>query len=538
MLGLLQIGVSQVCPGPHPLLTAGWVLNSILHTVSVLLFYRVGKHLLGHNAFYFAVLAGINPWMLQMLPDPIAETAIIFMTLLTFDFLLRRSKWCYLFAMMASMTRYELTALIAIAFFVDMVLGKTLKERIRAFLFAALASVPMILWIVLWRVYRPDSQHYTGHFIDTQTRSGLGYWRLLWQTTFGPLLQAPSWVGAVFGKLKVTSQPQADAIQQAVRNLEGLMWVVGGAGYMFALIYSAMRKNWKFWALFAFWAIYVGAHTMKHKTLDRYTIPVIWLTLLIAFYGLQSLVLVIREKWSGWRLVSIPLQLVIFIMAVVWLVRLTPVLGATVSTSTDSASLVYVSIAVVAVFLGGRAWIHRQTSPAALLSVTVPLAVCGLLLVSNQFQVVRMLGNGGKDAEFKMLADWFRENAQPGEKMATTMYSTVKLFVPARGQDVLHTGGGSATTFPAFIEECERRNITYVAWDSRIGLTPQDSYYKAWNIQKTAPLSQPRDIGPFKFIKTIQHSSRRYIHIFKFQPLLHPPSVEKQPKPAGQTPGS
>lgn len=527
MVGFMQIAISRFCPGPYPLLTAGWILNGILHAASVLLLYRVGKHLLGSSAFYFAVLAGINPWILQMVPDPIAETAIVFMTLLTFDFLLRRSRWCYLFAMLASMTRYELTALIMVAFLVDMLLGPGRKERLRAGLLAVLASLPVIAWVVLWRVYRPGSEHYTGHFINTQTRVGLGYWKLLWQTTFGPLLQLPAWASVVFGKIKLTSQQQADAILQAVRTLEILVWVITGVGFMFSLIYSALRKNWKFWALFAFWACYVGAHSIKHKTLDRYTIPVIWLTLLFAFYGLRCMGSVIGEKRPWPRLAVIAGQLMALVICLVWAGRLALVLPATVSRSTNSASLIYAAIAVVAIYLAVRAWTDRHR-PFLLRSATI-LALCGLLLISNQFKVVQILGNGEKDTEFMELADWYRENAM-GEKMLTAMAPVVQIFVP--DGKILHLGGDWGKTFPEFIQRCYQRDIRYVVWDSRV--PPQDSYYKAWNLQKVAPLSQPRNVGPFEFVKKIERSSRNYLYIFKLRPTaLLPESGEESPKPNG-----
>ena len=102
-----------------------------------------------------------------------------------------------------------------------------------------------------------------------------------------------------------------------------------------------------------------------------------------------------------------------------------------------------------------------------------------------------------------MLAEWFYKNAEPEDKLSTTMYPVVKLFIPEHSQNILHTGSGRATTFNEFINECYKRNITYVAWDSRIGFSPKDSYYKLWNIQKIAPLSKPRDVGPFEFIKKI-----------------------------------
>ena len=529
MLGFLHILAGKLCGGAHPQLTAAWILNGIFHALSIVLFYRVGRHLLGRNAFYFAVLAGCNPWILQMTADPIAETTMIFMTLLTYDFMLRRSRWCYLFAMMASMTRYELTALIAIAFAVDMLLGKDRKDRIKACGWAFLASLPMIAWVICWRVYRPAGSHYTEQFIGTQTRAGLDYWKWLRRTALGPLLQVPSWVAATFGKIKITSQQQADAIKQAAINIEALTWGLAGIGCACAIVFAAIKKNWRFWALFAFWAIYVGAHTMRHRTLDRYTIPAIWLTLLIVFYGLQSLVGLLREKIPAWRYISFAGQIVILMVASIWLVRLAGVLPATVELSKRSTSLVYVSLAVVVIFLAGSAWIRKYRLSAVLSSMTV-LAMCGLLLVSNQFQVVRILGNGGKDAEFKMLAEWYLDHAEPGEKMTTSMATTVRLFVPDYKQNITRHAAGK--TFPEFIQNCYQNHITYVVWDSRLGLCPNDHYYKAWNLQKVAPLAQPKDIGPFQFVGRITQTPRRYLHIFKLRPLSSlPPTVQEQLKP-------
>ncbi|MHC4385447.1 MAG: hypothetical protein ACYSUG_00480 [Planctomycetota bacterium] len=526
MLGLMHITLGTICPGPHPELTAGWILNGALHAFSVLLLYRVGKHLLGEHAFYFAVLASINPWLLSLTYDPIAETAIVFFTLLTLDFLLRRSRWCYLFAMMASMVRYECAMLIPIAFCVDMVLCKPKKEKLRALIYAFLASVPMGLWLLAtWLNWKPGSHHYVGHFVHERPRVGLKYWGLLWDTTFGPLVQIPSYIAAVFGKLKITSQQQADNLRQAVKALGTVIRIVTGLGFVIALVVAAIRKNWKFWALFGFWVAYVGIHSIRHATLDRYTIPAMWLTLLVAWYGLQSLGRLIAEKATVPRFVTVIIQVVVTLICGIWIAKLTTTLPVTMSKSKDSISLVYVSVSVVLIFLLLRWWVQQKHD---IFKSVACLSVCSLLLISNQFQVVRIVGNGGKDGEFRMLAEWYAENAQPGERLLTTMTGVVRLFIPDHKENILFTGSGKVTTFPEFAKDCYKRNITYVAWDSRLGLTPHDSYYKAWNLQKIAPLAQAKDVGPFQFVERIYRHERRYLHVFKLQPLSTLPAAIQQ----------
>ncbi len=532
MLGLLHIAVGAICPGPHPELTAGWLLNGLFHALSVVLFYRVAKHLLGPPAFFFAILASVNPWLLQLSCDPIAETAIIFFTLLTFDLMLRRSRWCYLIAMVASMIRYECAALIAIAFFVDMALCKPKKEKLYALLYAFLASLPMGLWLLATKLtWSSGSRHYIGHFVGTPQRIGFKYWDLLWDTAFSSLVQIPSWVAAVFGKLKIASQGQADQIRHSTEVLSVAIRIVTGIGFVGALAIAAIRKNWKFWALFAFWGAYVGVHSIRHVTEPRYTVPVMWLTLLIAFYGLQCLGKFLADKLPAIRLLAIAGYSMVAATCLIWIAKLAPVLPATAPRSKNSTSLVYVSVSVVLIYLVMQWWTQQKRD---VFKSVACLSVCGLLLVSNQFQVVRMLGNGGKDAEFKMLAEWYVKNAQPGEKMTTTMPGTVKLFVPDK-QNILFTSGGK--TFPEFIQSCYKRNVTYVVWDSRIGLSPNDSYYKSWNIQKMAPLAQAKDVGPFEFVERIGVSKRRYLHIFKLRPLSSfPPAIQEQLKPKPPTP--
>jgi len=72
-----------------------------------------------------------------------------------------------------------------------------------------------------------------------------------------------------------------------------------------------------------------------------------------------------------------------------------------------------------------------------------------------------------------------------------------------------------------FVKNCYKKNISYIAWDSRIGFTPKNKYYRNWGCKNIAMLAQPKDNGPYQFIKQIKLNQRRFINIFR---------VKKPPK--------
>ena len=103
MLGILQIAVGQfMFTSPHPVLTGALVLNGILYTLSILLFYKISRFFLAPvGSFCVGLVAAVNPYALVMVVDPIAETTIVFFVLLTLYLIISRSRWCYLAAMLA-----------------------------------------------------------------------------------------------------------------------------------------------------------------------------------------------------------------------------------------------------------------------------------------------------------------------------------------------------------------------------------------------------------------------------------------------------
>jgi hypothetical protein len=522
-LGLLQAALSRAVAGQHPDLTAGWLLNSILHPFSLLLLYLIARKILNGAAWLYAIIVVVNPWTVALLVQPIAETTMIFFTLLTVYLILRRSNWCYLFASIASMTRYECAALILGCFVMDVITRQTKNERLKAFSYAALASVPLGLWLLgtklTWQ--QGVSRHYFAHFTSKKGHIGTEYFRWLWETAFMPLLQLPASVKATFVQRPATAA-QAASITEAVKTLSGFSKFIAATGCFVGIGYSLIKRQWKLLPLVIFFGCYVGTHSMRLLTRHRYCLPAVWVGLLLCIYGWQHICKMVN--WKDWipKPVMISLQLIVAGAAGIWIAMLAGHLAPAARLSPTSRYLPYIATAVIALIFAVRTFIFRARyiwRDAAL-----SMLAC-LMVVSGQFTLVRQVGSGKTDVEFKMLADWYVKNAEPGEKLAATLTHVMKFFAPKESKYFVLTGSIGGNDAAKFIQRCYKRDIRYVAWDSRIGLTPTNSYYKKWGIARIAMLARPQSTGPYEFITQLKHSDRRYINVFR---LRKPPPDQTQ----------
>ncbi len=533
VLGLLQAALSRAVGGQHPDLTAGWLLNSILHPFSLLLLYLIARKILNGAAWLYAIIVIVNPWTVALLVQPIAETTMIFFTLLTVYFILRRSNWCYLFASIATMTRYECAALILGAFVFDMIMRTSRKERIRAFSYSALASVPLGLWLLGTKLtWQPDvTRHYFGHFTSSRGHIGTEYFRWLWEATFMPLLQLPLSIKAAF-VTPPTTAAEAVFISEAAEAVKAFLdfsKFIAATGCIVAIVYSLIKRQWKLLPLIIFFGCYVGIHMMRMVTRHRYCLPAVWVGLLLCIYGWQHICKMVNYKDWIPRPAIISLQLIIIAAAGIWLAMLAPHLAAAAKLlSPTSRYLPYIAAAVIAIIFTVRTFIFRARHVWR--DAAFSMLAC-LMVVSGQFTLVRQVGTGKRDVEFKMLADWYVKNAEPGEKLAATLTNVMRFFAPKQSKNFIPTESIGGDDAAKFIRKCYKRDIRYIAWDSRIGLTPTNSYYRKWGIDRIAMLARPQSTGPYEFITQLKHSDRRYINVFR---LRKPPLDQMQLPPQPQ----
>jgi hypothetical protein len=513
VLGLLQCAVSVFVPKSFcPILTAGLIVNGILFTLSLVIFYRIGRRFGGGAlAFGLTLVAALNPYTLLMLVDPIVETALVFFILATVYLILMRSWWAYGAAMVASMTRYEGLALIVIALLVDLLCRKQWIEKFRSIGWAGLSALPLILWLVLSRVYTPDpNANYARVFFGVEHRNGLGFPQKLGTMAMGPLLQWPETIRAIGSDTPIGPQEQERILARAGLFVNILLGVAAVL-MLVTCVDLLLRKQWAFLSIPLFWISYSLIHGLQSEWVNRYAVPLVGFTLLMTAAGLRTTIL-LAARWIPAKIQTAATAL-IGIVAVVWIALIGPGIPETATISPDSWSVVYIAVFGWALYVFFLLGMNRKANWLSVLSST---AVVVLFAGSNQFSLAWELGDGRKDVEFRKLAEWFDRNAEPDAKLATTFATVVQMFLPDKQDLIVHTGNIPTQTLDEFARACKSRNIVYVAWDSRIEtLGEKDYYYKQWGMKKLQPLMAGVDQGPYRYLETIQAPPDRFLHIYR-----------------------
>lgn len=513
LLGILQVLLGKITGGRNPDLIGAWLLNSIAHSLTAVLLWLVGRKIIGRSAIWFAVIAIINPRGLQLLTEGIAETTLLFFIWLSLYLIFIRSKWAYLFAALTSMVRYEGAALILCAFVLDMLEGKNKKERVLAFVYAAIASVPLFLWLAGTflsqagvegtHYFKFFTKGYTEKFVgDTSERTGfIKNANMLWQVGFYQLFLPSPRAGQDFA--------------QSLMNLSKFFVLVS---FLFGSIFGLMRKQWKILILLLFVLPYFALHASYPFLEPRYYATIFALILLVCIYGLTSFWKLINDKFKLPAAIIIILQLLVLIASLIWALGLSGYLSRLAQAGPAGAWLPYISMLVVLLAIAAGFLAYKNN----IFKNVVILAVMALIIISNQFAVAGIVGAGKNNIEFKLLADWYFDNAKEGEKLVTSMANLIWAMAPKQKDNFLEMDSFVDANSPQeFVKLCYKKNITYVAWDSRIGLAPSDYYYKIWKMQNIAPLAAGRDTGPYQFITQLRANERRYINVYR---LKYPPN--------------
>ena len=517
VLGMLQVALSYVVGGHDPNLQAGWLLNALLHPFNLVLLYLVAKRIVGKAGLWVAVVAILNPWVVYMLTEPIVETTYMFFILLTFYLMFRRSRWCYLAASITTMVRYEGAALIAAAFLLDMIEATDKRQRINAFVYSALACIPLGLWLLgTYLTWSPDTTHYFnvwGKGYDkafkesAADRTGIRlHLRLLWRVGFRPLLTSVRDVKFTFGLVERTM-----AENQAIQAFYAPSKIIVICVACFGTIYGLAKRNWKIVALLIFFVPYFLLHASYPYPLQRFHTTIFWIALLLFWFGAQSIWNLINGEGRVPRAIVYFLQVLVGVIAIIWLVGLFPYLSKVSRVSPPSASVPYVAIALIAVFFAVRLYIYRVRGLPR--EVTI-LALAAMFIVSNQFRLVRLVNDGQKEAEFKNLADWYAENAKPGEKMGLYMSAIVRMFAPEHAENIVSLPRAENPT--EFVKACYDQNLTYVVWATREGFGNHAAYRRIGLEKNIAQLRERKDNGPYKFVGQVG-AKRGYVNIFRLQ---------------------
>jgi len=512
VVGLLQAGLSHVVGGPHPELTAGWLVNALLHPFSLLLLWLVARRLVGVAAVWIALLTAINPWVVQALTEAIAESILLFLGLSALYAMLCRSRWRYVLASIASMARYDMAALLALVVITDWMGCTSRRERLRSLAYGAVASLPLAVWLLATLLtfgQQPDT-HYlkiigSGGAVSAAIR---GYVTAIWGVTFYPLLVPPPFL------------PPA-----AVKILYVLGKCVAVGGFALGVGFAIRRRRWDAACLLVFLVSYLLVHVISTFVYHRYCAVVSWIPLVVCCYGLCELAATLTRGRPLPRAMAVALQVCLFALLTAWAIWLASYLPGYVEMSRRSASLPLVAAGVIGVVLGVRlvaARGRRAPGHVAAGALTV------LMVVSNQFVLAQHMGNGQRDIEFKHLLDWYHVHAQPGEKMLCTLSEVLAVLSPDQRDGFVRLTRVRGETADEIADSCRQKGIRYVAWDSRLGLHPDDLYYKRWRMERVAVLREPRSVGPYEFVARVGQG-QRFINVFRIRPIRSNRMTEPAP---------
>jgi hypothetical protein len=516
LVGILQVLLGHITGGAYPDFHGGWLLNSIVYPLTIVLLWLAGRKVIGRAAVWFAIIAILNPRGLLLLTEAIAETTLLFFIWTTFYLIFIRSKWAYLAASLTTMVRYEGAALILCAFVMDMIDSKDKKQRLTAFVYAALASVPLILWmlgtILSWQsagsthYLKIFTKEYTSQFAEgIKERTGfVKHANILWKIGFSRLfLLIPNIRSAFAG---------------VVENANKILVFVS---FLFGSVYGLYKRQWKILVLLIFLLPYFWVHAKYPYPIARYHAAIVAIVMLICIYGLCSFWKLVRDKLPE-RAIIIS-QIIVSIAALIWAIILFGELSKIAKQHKVSLSLFYIAILVVFIAFIVEHFAYKRKW----LTDFVVLTLMILMITSNHFGVGSMVGDVKRDIEFKYLLDWYKANAKKGEKLVTTVPSILQIMAPEYKDCFIHTRSFDANNPMDFVKECYQKNITYVAWDSKEGLSsPTDHYYKYWKMANIAPLEVGKDIGPYQFITQLRASQTRYINLYRLR--YPPPEAEEE----------
>jgi hypothetical protein len=281
--------------------------------------------------------------------------------------------------------------------------------------------------------------------------------------------------------------------------------------FCLGILYSLIRKKWEILVLMIFLVPYFVAHAYYPYPIPRFHHTTFWIALIISFYGVIEFWRTLSGNGRIPRFVVMTMQITFIIGMLIWAVMIWKNLGLCADACPKVASLPYVLLGVSALLAVAYVLCHNFKGKLREFTVLTLMAV---VLVSNQLSVASLMRGGNRDAEFKMLADWYSENAEKGEGLATSLASVVKIYVK-KGK-IVNYRDVQVGSLEEFVDYMDKRDVKYIAWDSRLGLAPKDPYYKLYGLDVIKPLVQPVDRGRLKFVKRFENG-KRFINLFEIQ---------------------
>jgi hypothetical protein len=483
VIGLASLAFSET----DPVLPAALFVNVVFGVASLWLTFCVARRLVGSRAAAaVAALTAVNPAMIYCMTQPCLEPVLLATILLTVDLALAGSRWAYVAAALAGLTRYE-----------AMVLGPAVAlqemreigaRRWGAWWRGALSIAGPCLWIALSAQRHAAVNPYVQEALE---RKG------------DPL-------AFVVGMVNVAAAFLPGGV--FLRPLLAAAVVLGGL----AMLVFGWRRLWlrHRWALIvpaSLFFFYTLVHTVFPAYQVRYVLPVLWLIYVSMAAALQGagerigrgLRLVggsAGNRWAARILIALGILLVVHSL-----------LRLTAGPRELLVSWILLAFAAFAIWWPGETTRQWRLAGA--------LISCAVLAFGLRASALFMAEPWVRDncAQFRALGEWYRANARPGDRLAVTLPWVVEYYSGLPADMLLPTHSLSAKTPEDAVSELRKLGATYVVWDSDYGRRPTTYHAKRFRADLLAQLRAKPPEG-LVLVHEIQGPSRKTADVFRIAP--------------------
>lgn len=451
----LLIGVvAFVMPGPEPILAAAEVINAVLAPMSLWLIYRIGRRFHDPRAsLMLTALCAADPVTVYCVAQPLHDILHLTLVLSTVDCSLRGSRWAYLWAGLASLTRYEAVVLIPILMIHDGCLRLQPDAR-GSMLRGVLASVGIVTWMALSVSFHRGAIN--------------PHWGEFWEPRRDPM----AFLKGIFTR-PLDFLPPSGWDNPPVRLVVvAATLAVFGVG----LLMMIRRYQSDIFVMGVFFCAYIAIHTLYPWFQMRRVLPVMWIFYLVALKGFWQVIsalirisgpVPIGSMWRGGRWV--------------WLISLAAACLYASITLLEQEPLAMVSVMLFVLGMvlregwgkegGIRGWNGGRVSFLLLLGIVLGSGAASSAHLMRSDQVRNHM------ARLRSVAEWYRNVAKPGDAMLVPIPRVIDYYGRLPRDYFVYPSSLESSTIMELLKELRDRGVTYVLWDSDHGSWDETGYY-------------------------------------------------------------
>jgi hypothetical protein len=448
----------------YPTLHAAEGINFVLSIISLCLLSLISSRILNRGSYFVPIFFVIGPCFFYLSSQPLVEMTLLATILMTIYLDLKGSRWAYLGAFLASLSRYEAASLIPILVAKDLVYR---KERLHTIILGLISSIGIGMWIILSILQHHEE---INPYITIIRQHGLG----------GPVF---------LGTLLKSIAPMGGILSIAI-----LFFMIIG---LLALVRTSFKE---IFSLLLFLVAYIGVHIVyPFGDVVRFTFPVHWILLIFVTKGVER-TLSYLGRYN--LLDKIPHPIIVSGSSILYFLLFMTLLYYSLLLRDRGVGLVvFIAVSILILwalfcFVKAKGW-RKGFVLSGGLAILIYIVGTYVDVSTSMMEEARYA-----NATHRAIAEWYAENVKEGDRLGMAWPWLVCCFSGLELRYFQPLEGLGFIDEESFISGLKNRGVTYIVWDDS-GCNPCNSTF----VEIPLPmfrLCEGRDLPHFKMVKRIE----------------------------------